>query len=196
MQHTTTLLDEQLGFKTVPRFKPTLKVFIACEDKASFLRAQRIVRNVEDLCSEEINLVPMYWAFALLRHDTLRECAAKEAANAEMIVLSYRGTTELPPHVKCWVESLPSRPQSGQGALVVLVKFPDGWAQAQPDISYLRQIAESRGLDFFCNRDETPGPFTLRASKPKPIFPGVGTRSVTPPNMFSFASWNPGGLND
>ena len=133
--------------------KPTFRLFIACEDQAAFSQAKKVENQVQALFGDEIQISRLLWNFALLRHEQLQKHAVMEAADAEMIVISFRATGELPPHVKSWIESLPVRREAGQGALVALIgsehKAQPEW---QPHIDYLRGIAENRGLDFFCNR--------------------------------------------
>lgn len=162
--------------------KIAANMFIACENKDAFLRARRVERQLENACGPRIKISPVFWNFALMRHAGLRECAVAEAARAEVVVLSvYPSGDDLPPHVKCWLESLPAR-QQGEGALVVLVgSREDPWAPAPPYLGYLRQIAAYRGLDFFSNRDERqrltafrPARFTLA---------GANGRAMTPAKM-------------
>ena len=130
-----------------------LKMFIACEDKASFLRACRVRHQVEALCDNEIDVSPVFWNFALLRHEGLQEWAVMEAASAEMIIVSLNGGSELPDHVKSWAEKLPIRTDTGQTALVALIgsngRVGPSWEE---DVAYLQDIAEGRGMDFFCNQ--------------------------------------------
>jgi hypothetical protein len=130
--------------------KPSFKVFIACEDKAAFSRARKVENRVRALCGHRLKLARVFWTFSLLRYEQFQEYAAMEAAEAVIIVVSLDSSNELPAHVKRLLESLPVRPQAGQAALVALIA-PE--LKARHHITYLRQIAESRGLDFFCNQN-------------------------------------------
>jgi hypothetical protein len=189
-----TLLQDRPLHRRGAQIKPTLRIFTACEDKSSFYRARKVQRKVEQLCSDQINILPMFWTFPLLRHQGLRECAVTEAANSEMIIVSFRGNTELAPHVKCWLESLPGRSQDGQAALVALPNFAVEDGARHADISYLRQIAESRGMDFFCHRSGWEAPV---ATAPRSELGRFAGRSITPDTMFSnVVPWHPGGIND
>jgi len=149
---------------TMASFNPTFRLFIACEDQAAFLQAKKVQEQIEALFGNEFEISRGLWNFALLRHERLREYAVMEAAEAEIIVISFRASSELPPHVKCWMESLPARTQIGQAALVALLGPKQLSREARhPQIAYLRQIAEGRGLDFFCNQE---GPDRLDFSPP------------------------------
>jgi hypothetical protein len=137
-------------------FKPTFKLFIACESQAAFFQAKKVENQIGALYGGEINISRVFWSFSLLRYQQLRNHAAMEAAEAQMIIISIEGNNELPPQVKCLLGNLPSRTQAGQAALVTLIgperSLLKRTAQ-HPDLAYLRQIAESRGLDFFCNQE-------------------------------------------
>jgi hypothetical protein len=149
-----TLYQQSFPCRMMAPLKPTFRLFITCEDQAAFFQARKVQDQVEALCGNEIEISCALWNFALLRHEQLREYAVMEAAEAEMIVISLRASSELPPHVKCWMESLPIRAQVGQAALVTLLGPKQRtWAARHPRIAHLRQIAESRGLNFFCNQD-------------------------------------------
>jgi hypothetical protein len=174
-------------------FKPTFRLFIACEDQAAFMQARKIQNQVEALCSPEIEISRVFWNFSLLRHEQLREYAILEAAEADMIVISFRAGCELPPHVKCWMESLPIRPQAGQAALVTLMGHKqESWAERRSHIAYLRQIAESRGLDFFCNRSDWEC-----LDLPKPALRRIeGTPAALENILSRHMPWSAGGIND
>jgi hypothetical protein len=134
------------------QFKPSFKIFIACEDQAALVQARKVQRQLEALCGDEIIITPKFWNFALMRHEALREFAVQEAARADMIVISLRPDSEIPDHVKSWMDSLPVRPEAGRAALIALIgRGQERAVTLHPHVPYLRQIAERRGLDFFCN---------------------------------------------
>jgi hypothetical protein len=158
------------------------RLFIACADQAGFLHAKRVQDRVEALCGNGYSR--LLWNFESLHKEPLRGYAAREAAKSEMIVISLRAGGELPPHVKWWLESLPIRPQAGQAALVVLIDSKnEGGAEQSSSIADLRRIAQSRGLDFFCNQDKWAVP-----DGPKPVRQEKIISHRTP--------WTCGGIND
>ncbi len=173
-------------------FKPIFKLFIACEDHAAFLQAKRVQDQLEMLCGKDFEITCEMWNFALLRHERLREYAVKEAAEAEMIVISLRCNSELPPHVKCLMESLPARSQAGQAALVALLGPKKLTRMTRhPHLVYLRQIAESLGLDFFCNQN---GPERMDFSQP--AFRSTDGWTIERSLISHHAAWSAGGIND
>jgi len=131
--------------RMITPLKPTFRLFIACEDQAAFMQARKVQHQVEALCGREIEISRVLWNFSLLRHAQLREYAVLEAAEADMIVISFRAGCELPPHVKRWMESLPVRPQAGQAALVRLIGHTqESWAERRSHIAYTRNTQHKK----------------------------------------------------
>lgn len=161
-------------------FKPTFRLFVACEDQAALFQARKVEEQVRDICGDEINISDGVWSFALLRSAQLRKQAAAEAADADMIILSLAGRNELPADVKQMLEHLPTRSASGQAALVVLIGNAEDAIQPPSDLRYLKELAEQRGLDFFCNRD---GWERLDFSRPSPRAGEI--RSTSPESIIS-----------
>jgi hypothetical protein len=175
--------------------KASLKMFIASEDKVAFLRARQLERQLQALSDDEMEIIPVFWNFSLLRHPGLRECATLEAADAEMIVVSVHKNGELPTHVQCWLESLPVRVE-GTGAMVAMVGAPEAFLPGTDScISYLRQIAANRGYDFICNQDNREPADTFESNFSS-FDPGRG-RALTPARRESNpVLWHAGDLND
>ena len=157
-------------------FKPSFKLFIACEDQAAFFQARKVEEQVRALCENDIEISRVFWSFSLLRYKQFREHAASEAAAAKMIIIALNGSNELPPHVKSLLEGLPVRPQRGESAMVALIGA-DEETEAEPPqhVPYLRELAQSRGLDFFCNQD---GWERLDLSKPSFAASGGGAMAA------------------
>jgi hypothetical protein len=162
-------------------FKPTFKLFIACEDQAAYFQARKVQDQVQALCGNEIKISHSFWSFALLRQQALRKEAALEAAEADMIIISLGENNELPPHVKALLESLPARSQASQAALVSLIGT-NTEIDENPEvpITYLRQIAENCSLDFFCNKDGWE-----RLDLSKPTYRRGEIRTVAPENILA-----------
>lgn len=173
--------------------KPVFKVFIACEDEAAFFQALTLQEQVENRCGGEFGISRVFWNFALLRQQDLREHAIREAAESDMVIVSFQGGNELPPHVRNWVESWPTRRQTSHSALVALIgPQSDIFAEYRDDAGYLRQIAGDHGLDFFCNRDGWERLDFFRAGLRQ-----VESQPVISESKFSFQiPWSRGGIRN
>jgi hypothetical protein len=107
------------------------------------------------------------WPFEWLQHHKPWKQALAEAADADMIVVSTGGNTELPACIRSWLEQVLARIKDGPVALVALLDGRRENAAASPPARYLRQLAEQRGADYFCNLDFQP-PRVQPASEPVP----------------------------
>jgi hypothetical protein len=95
------------------------------------------------------------WKFDLLEIAKFREIAAREAAAADIILISAHGPGELPTTVKRWMELWITQRHSDPGALVVLldgIKKP-GLEDLRAE-AYLRDCAIRAGMDFFIQREK------------------------------------------
>ena len=187
-----TLLKPPTLCQFTSDLKSAFRLFIACEDHAALAQANKVQAQVAALC-DNVEVSRALWNFPLLRHQTLREHALIEAADADMIIISFRASNALPEHVTSWLETLPARAQPGQAAMVALIgagkQAPAAW---RSQVAYLRKIADSRGLDFFCNHD-TWETFEL----PHPAFRPTEHPSMLPHHILSFpAPWTSGGINE
>ena len=91
------------------------------------------------------------WKFNFLALPQFWKWAARDAAAADLIIISCRGDVPLPAHMKSWItEWLPEK-TSDQAALLALLD-QDGNAPAcgQPLYAYLRRAAAEGRMDFFC----------------------------------------------
>ncbi len=73
-----------------------------------------------------------------------------EAQTADLIVVSFSGTGELPGMLKRWIEQCAAQKQGGHATVVALLGSSD---QAEPMNSaryqFMREAARNGGLDFF-----------------------------------------------
>lgn len=164
-------------------FKPSFRLFIACEDQGALFQARKVEDQVQSLCGNEAQISRVFWSFSLLRYDQLRKHASAEAAEAEMLIIAFGENNELPDHVKSLLDSLPSRAQPGQAALVCLMGYKKDSNVEQPEshLPYLREVAEKCGLDFFCNQD---GWDVLDLSKPS-------AKPAPEETIFHHVPWKP-----
>jgi hypothetical protein len=126
------------------------KIVIAYENFAAGIRAKKMLERLASELQPDFQINSDVWEFEMLGHRRLREQAATEASEADMIVVSARGDAELPAHVKNWVDGwLPQR-RGGLTALVALLDLEEKSSSAQSTCAYLRQVAGKGRMDFFC----------------------------------------------
>ena len=127
---------------------PPFTVVIAYEDFDTGTHARKtyeyLVRNLEGVQ----NFSHQMWKFDVLQIPKLREIAARDAAQADLIMISCRGTHDLPEHVREWNERWLA--QKGEPAgLVLLFDAPRDAYKAADVSKYLAGVARRAGIEFF-----------------------------------------------
>jgi len=131
--------------------RPAFKIVIAYETFASGMRAKGVSERLAAQLETEFDINSDVWKFDMLRHSRLREQAATDAAEADMIIISVGRAPELPTHVSDWVESWLPRKKGGQAALVALLdQHQEADGDLPPLATYLQEMAEKGSMDFFC----------------------------------------------
>ncbi len=145
MQNADTyILRSSSGRQTAPVFK----VVIAYEDFATARRAQQAFDFLSQNLSHQWQVTSQMWKFELLSPRQLRDMAASDAATADVVMVACHDDSELPPHVRSWIETWTRR----RGRIVALVAVLDGTpAQAKGPRSpqpYLEGVAKRAGVEF------------------------------------------------
>jgi len=83
----------------------------------------------------------------------LKDIAAKDAAAAEIIIISAHGGRELPGEVKSWIEMWLGY-KTEASALVALFDIE---TDINPARAYLADIASRAQIEFFCQPGQWPG---------------------------------------
>jgi hypothetical protein len=143
------------------------------DDPASAVRGASVLERLAGPMQEERDkLDTAMWKFEVLSQPEVREQATSQIREANMIMICADVDGELPEHVKSWIESVLSQRPDREAAIVALLNWQPGSGDELPRWGhYLRNLAESAGLDFFCNQDEQPprtDPHSARVSPPPP----------------------------
>ncbi|MHB8519479.1 MAG: hypothetical protein ACYDH9_01860 [Limisphaerales bacterium] len=140
-----------------PETFPNFNVVLVYEDFPAGVRAkQTLDRLLHDLDPQFVYNSKI-WKFDILQISQLRELAAQDAADADLIILAACGTTELPAGVKCWINLWLARAGRSRRALVSLLDNRTEPATNRGSIcSYLREIAQKGHMDFFCQEADWP----------------------------------------
>jgi len=152
MQQTARISN--LVSRLRPGRRAPLKIVVVYDGFGDLIRAHETWTEVAAQLKHKVQVVSSVWNFALLRDPRQRQRAARKTADADMLVLSTGGRSELPAHVRHWFSSWAPWKQGRRDALVaVLDKQTPPSTNASRLRDFLRQVAEQTGMDFFCNTD-------------------------------------------
>lgn len=132
---------------------PTFNVVIAYEDFETGKRAKKTYDFLVENLGRECQLANQMWKFEVLRIPKLREMAVRDAATADILLVSCHGGTDLPAEVKHWLESWLQAPGEPL-ALVALFDRPREHTLAIR--SYLASVARRAKTAFFAQPDDWP----------------------------------------
>ena len=127
-----------------------LDCFMAYEDLQTGLRAKRVLGRVLANRGDPLPSHLELLRFDLLTLPELHFWAARQAAHADIIVLSSHGDLELPGEVKAWLGLCTCR---GDDRAVALVASLDASLKSDPEgspaLAHLRGVAARKGLSLF-----------------------------------------------
>jgi hypothetical protein len=92
------------------------------------------------------------WSFSLPSNAETLLSAARSAADAHLVILSFTGNAILPVNVKDWVKRWARLANSQNSALVTLVDQKAKFSTATGMHSYLRRVLEAHKIGFFPHR--------------------------------------------
>lgn len=154
----------------------TFNVVIAYED----LETGKIAKTTYDFLVENLGrdcrFINQMWKFDVLSIPKLREMAARDATQADIIIISSHGS-DLPAEVRTWIELFLAEPNHAI-ALVALFDSPDAEATFQAR-SYLARVAERGEMEFFAQPDEWPGHHRAEKALDSPVQNPFARRTIT-----------------
>src|SRR5207237_823647 len=89
------------------------------------------------------------WKFDVLGIPKLREMAAKDAAAADIIIISCHGISELPSTVKSWIELWLSEKINAIALVALFDSAHDPFSQIPGIRDYLSGVARRAQIEFF-----------------------------------------------
>ncbi len=169
------------------------RVLVAYEDIAASRRAAATCQYLTGQMGDAVECRTSMWKFDLLEHPTLRELAADDASEADVIVLAAGRADTLPGAVMAWFEAWLPRRQSREGALVALFEGgEDQAADASPAYAFLADFALRAGLDFLPHQGRFAELATGEIVVP-PVDDGADSSGDFSPEVTPFQHW---GLNE
>jgi hypothetical protein len=128
---------------------PVFSVVLVFEDFSTGKRAKRAYDFLAANLTHEWHVVSQMWKFEVLSIPELREMAAKDAAMANLIIVSSRGDRELPAPVKDWIEMWLGYRGDAVALLALFDSPPEQAEHAQATQTYLEGVAKRGQLEFF-----------------------------------------------
>jgi hypothetical protein len=133
---------------------PSFNVVIAYEDFETGKQAKRTFDFLAEQLKDECQFTNQMWKFDVLNIPKLREMAAKDAAGADIVIISCHARSELAPEVRAWIE-LWLAERNEAIALVALLDSPPGFTMETIALrKYLADVALRGGMEFFVQPDD------------------------------------------
>ena len=126
-----------------------LNVVIAYDSVAAGQRAMHSLSFLERKIGDGMNVDPRLWGFEFLEDSGMRDQAEVDGSEADMLIVSAGGESDLPATVKSWVTKCLAQ-RFGNGAVVALLGTTDNFDR--PDsarFQFLQSAAIEAGIDFF-----------------------------------------------
>jgi len=145
--------------------KRALNAVMAYEETSTAERAKETGDHLMRTLKGHYSLGLQLWKFDVLRNPELRDVAATDAAQADMILIATRGAGELPAGVKAWIEAWivqKREAQDEQSTLAVLFDAPPDkvGVPALAQFAYLQRAARRGNMDFLVSTFDRPGETT------------------------------------
>jgi hypothetical protein len=126
-----------------------LSVYSSKEDEQT---AAEVCDSLKKKLGTGFRMAHSEWNAELLRNEKLRELAALEAVDSDIVILATSDGDELSPEIREWLESWSGQRRQLPAALVALLK------RESPDATRciekrLEEFAISARMDFFCHSE-------------------------------------------
>lgn len=132
-------------------------VVVACESAATAPRACALLKRVGREAGLSGRLIYSWWTFTALGSAPLRQLAAEDAADADMLLITANEGPGLPEAVKSWIHQWATGGGTPSCSRVLVAWLePDQTNQggARAVYSELKHLAELGWLDFIANGGE------------------------------------------
>jgi len=112
------------------------------------MQARKAYNFLVENLSHDWQVSSQVWKFEVLSVPELREMAAKDAAMADLIIVSSHGRGEWPAHVQAWVEMWQGDKRGPVALLALLNGSPELAERARVAQAYLEEVARRRRMEF------------------------------------------------
>jgi hypothetical protein len=147
MQTTATSLEEPCSPE---EGAPYLSVMITYQDLECSQRAMNAFESLVANLGGEYIFTRSTWKFDLLQFPKMREMAARDALDADIIIICAHEEADMPPEVDLWIQDWAGRKVNSPSALVALFeRAEDRCCLINPAKSKLEEVARRIGMAFF-----------------------------------------------
>ncbi|MDB6031563.1 MAG: hypothetical protein JWM16_1901 [Verrucomicrobiales bacterium] len=157
----------------------TIQVVIAFEDLAAGKRAKQVYDYLTHRLTD-FEFDHEVWKFSALECPSLTETAARQAAAADIIMLSLHGNKEIPQSVKDWIETWIGQNGNPMALVVLFDRDNQEFQDMNKTRLYLEDVARRGKLDLFMQPQKSVEA-ELEATKPADFsedFAEVGYTSI------------------
>jgi hypothetical protein len=125
------------------------------EDSATGARAEEFCQTLAKCLSRTPAFSKEMWLLTELRTAQLKTIAAREAAAADLVIISFHHAEILPDEVKSWIRLWLK--QRGRRPAVLLALFDPPCLGTSSSIqAYLREVARRGNMEFLARSEEKP----------------------------------------
>jgi hypothetical protein len=148
--------------------KASFNVLIVYEDFETGKQAKRTFDFLAEQLKSDCVLMNQMWKFDVLNIPKLREMAAKDAAAADVVIISCHAHAQLAPEVQAWIELWLAE----NNQAVALVALLDTSAEKRMESAalrhYLSEVTLRGNMEFFAQPDDLTGAVHSTQSSAKP----------------------------
>ena len=150
-------LELAMDLSGMERFEPVLdlKVLVACDRYQDAQEACALLEGIARQNAAEGRLLYRWWNFEVLAIPGLRKLAAREADEANLIMIAAQDGPELPEPVIDWISQWLAISVYTLRALIALIDLAATKSGGSPGLlSQLRKVADLGQMDFFAQGTE------------------------------------------
>ncbi|HWX19546.1 MAG TPA: hypothetical protein VN578_06530 [Candidatus Binatia bacterium] len=132
-----------------------LTTVAASEDSSTDTRVNEFCRALAQHLGQNCQFTKQMWLLSELRVPQLRAIAAKEAAAADVVIVSVHHAESLPPEVQAWID-LWLNLKSNRHRILLALFDPVYQGVSSSMQAYLKNVAEGAQMEFLVQSDDTP----------------------------------------
>ena len=124
-----------------------LALLATFEDSATCTRIKEFRQELSRHLGQQCRIIEHVWLFNMLRLRELREIAAEEASEADLIIISAHDAEDLPEGVKSWID-LWLRQKGARKPVLLALLDPDQEGTPRAVEAYLQETARQGGMEL------------------------------------------------